>query len=105
MAASGPGGEGRGGGRGGVAGALGGRREVRRRGAAVQKTVTMAVDVPVLFDKFPLSCEFVLDVPQLQFVFRGWHFLVATQRQVSTVHTPRSSAALGAVAMPVVVLR
>ena len=30
--------------------------EVRRRGAAVQKTVTMVVDVPVLFnDKFPQS--------------------------------------------------
>ena len=43
VAASGPG---------GVAGAAG-EREVRRRGAAVQKTVMMAVDVPVLFnDKF-----------------------------------------------------
>ena len=30
--------------------------EVRRRGAAVQKTVKMVVDVPVLFnDKFPQS--------------------------------------------------
>ena len=30
-----------------------GEREERRRGAAVQKTVTMVVDVPVLFnDKF-----------------------------------------------------
>ena len=47
----------------------------------------------------------MLDVPQLQFVFRGWDFPVATQRQVSTVHTPRSGAALGAVAMPVVVWR
>ena len=48
VAASGPG---------GVAGSAGGRvGEVRRRGAAVQKTVTMVVDVPVLFnDKFPQS--------------------------------------------------
>ena len=46
VAASGPG---------GVARAAGGREE-RRRGAAVQKTVTMVVDVPVLFDdKFPQS--------------------------------------------------
>ena len=37
-----------------MAGALG-EREVRRCGAAVQKTVTMVVDVPVLFDKFPQS--------------------------------------------------
>ena len=47
VAASGPGG--------GVAGAAG-RREKRRRGAAVQKTVAMVVDVPVLFnDKFQQS--------------------------------------------------
>ena len=47
-AASGPG-EGR------VAGAAGGG-ELRRRGAAVQKTVKMVVDVLVLFhDKFPQS--------------------------------------------------
>ena len=40
---------------GGVAGAAG-RREGRRRGAAVQMTVTMVVDVPVFFhDKFPQS--------------------------------------------------
>ena len=46
VAASGPG---------EVAGAAGGREE-RRRGAAVQKTVTMVVDVPVLFnDKLPQS--------------------------------------------------
>ena len=36
-----------------------------------------------------------------QFDFRGWDFPVATQRQVSTLHTPRSGAALGTVAMPV----
>ena len=39
----------------------------------------------------------MLDVPQLQFVFRGWDFPAATQGQVSTVHTPRSGAALGTV--------
>ena len=39
----------------------------------------------------------MLGVPQLQFVFRGWDFPAATQRQVSTVHTPRSGAALGTV--------
>ena len=45
VAASGPG---------GVAGAAG--REERRRGAAVQMTVKMVVDVPVLFyDNFPQS--------------------------------------------------
>ena len=87
-----------------MAGVLGGR-EARRRGAAVQKTVTLVVDVPVLFDKFPPSCKFVLDVPQLQFVHRGWDLPVVTQRQVSTVHTPRSGAALGTVALPVVVWR
>ena len=39
----------------GVAGAAGGREE-RRRGAAVQMTVKMVVDVPVLFnDTFPQS--------------------------------------------------
>ena len=37
--------------------------------------------------------------------FRGWDFPVVTQRQVSTAHTPRSGAALGAVAMLVVVWR
>ena len=47
----------------------------------------------------------MLDVSQLQFVFREWDFPVATQRQVSTVHTPRSGAALGTVALPVVVWR
>ena len=73
---------------------------MRRRGAAVQMTVTIVVDVPVLFND-----KFVLDMPHLQFVFRGWDFPVATQRQVSTVHTPRSGAALGAVAMLVVVWR
>ena len=48
VAASGPG-------RRGGWGAGGEGREVRRRGAAVQMTVTMVVDVPVLFDKFPQS--------------------------------------------------
>ena len=39
-----------------VAASWPGGREGRRRGAAVQMTVTMVVDVPVLFyDKFPQS--------------------------------------------------
>ena len=49
VAASGPG---------EVAGAARGGGEVRRRGAAVQMTVKMVVDVPVLlYDKFPQSCS------------------------------------------------
>ena len=79
-------------------------REERWCGAAVQMTVKMVVDVPVHFnDKFPQSWEFVLKVPQIQFDLRGWDFPVVTQRQVPTVHTPRSGAVLGVVAVPVVV--